>query len=121
MLQGNFPKWISPTVVIVLSTIANLASVGLKITVEKDWIVLVAQDDEDRLAKLNATFRTIDLTCLVLTPMFAGFLFDFVSTVAAAMAIGGWNVVSVFVEYYFLKKIYDTFPDLAVPKTFAPK
>ena len=104
--------------VIILSALANLASVGTKITVEKDWLVVIAGDNEDRLAKMNSIFRTIDLTCMVLSPTIAGFIFDYVSTGMASVAIGCWNIVSVFFEYYFLKKIYDDHRDLTVPKTF---
>ena len=52
-------------IVIALATLANLSSVGSKIVLEKDWIVVVAMDDPERLASMNAVFRTIDLTTLV--------------------------------------------------------
>ena len=55
-------------VVITLATLANLASVGSTIVMEKDWIVFVAMDDPERLASMNAVFRTLDLTTLVRNP-----------------------------------------------------
>ena len=51
--------------VIALATLANLASVGSTIVMEKDWIVFVAMDDPERLASMNAVFRTLDLATLV--------------------------------------------------------
>ena len=54
--------------VIALATLANLASVGSTIVMEKDWIVFVAMDDPERLASMNAVFRTLDLTTLVRNP-----------------------------------------------------
>ena len=51
-------------VVIILATLANLASVGTKIVLEKDWTVVVAMDDPEQLASMNAVFRTLDLTTL---------------------------------------------------------
>ena len=51
-------------VVIALATLANLASIGSKIVLEKDWVVVVAMNDPERLASMNAVFRTIDLTTL---------------------------------------------------------
>ena len=51
-------------VFITLATLANLASVGSKIVLEKDWTVVVAMDDPDKLASMNAVFRTLDLTTL---------------------------------------------------------
>ena len=110
------PEWIIPAIVILIAGIANLASVGSKIVVEKDWIVVVAGDDDNRLATMNAVFRTIDLTALVLSPSFAGLIFDFVSTEAAAAVIGIWNVISVAVEYTMLVLIYKEFSALALAK-----
>ena len=112
----DLPEWIIPAVVILIADIANLASVGSKIVVEKDWIVVVAGDDDNRLATMNAVFRTIDLTALVLSPSFAGLIFDFVSTEAAAAVIGIWNVISVAVEYTMLVLIYKEFSALALAK-----
>ena len=65
---------------------------------------------------MNAVFRTIDLTALVISPAIAGIIFDFINDEAAAALIGVWNVVSVFVEYYLLVLIYKEFPDLARAK-----
>ena len=107
-----------PAAVILVSNVANLASVGCKIVIERDWIVIVASGDENRLATMNSVFRTIDLTALVISPAFAGIIFDFASDEAAAATIGIWNVVSVFVEYFLLVKIYREFPDLAKAKKF---
>jgi len=59
-------------ITIIFAVIANLASVGTKIAVEKDWIIVIADKDSDRLAKMNATFRTIDLLCSLLAPLLAG-------------------------------------------------
>ena len=122
-----FPPWVSSGLVIFLSAVANLASVGCKITIEKDWIVVVSEDNEEKLATMNAVFRynidflvyilvvkdfldkillifccrTIDLTCLIVAPMIAGFIFDFASTEAAAIAIASWNIVSGMVSNSF--------------------
>jgi hypothetical protein len=46
---------------IFLSVVSNLASVGSKISIEKDWVVVIANDDKERLTKINSIFRTIDL------------------------------------------------------------
>ena len=110
-----------PGLVILISAVANLASVGCKITIEKDWIVIMADGSEERLAQMNAVFRTIDLTCLIVAPMIAGFLFDFASTQIAAATIAAWNVLSVCLEYYLILIIYRDFPALSATKTFTPK
>lgn len=43
--------------VVVVNCVAYLASVGSKIVVEKDWIVVIAGDDNNRLANINSVFR----------------------------------------------------------------
>ena len=78
--------------------------------------MVVAAGDENRLATMNAVFRTINLTTLVIAPAFAGIIFDFASNAAAAATIGVWNIVSVVVEYHLLLSIYKSFPDLAEKK-----
>ena len=67
--------------------IANLASVGSKISVEKDWVVVIAKGNKDFLAKMNSTLRTIDLLCLLVAPLLAGIVFDQVSFVIATLIV----------------------------------
>ena len=66
-----FPPWVSSGLVIFLSAVANLASVGCKITIEKDWIVVVSEDNEEKLATMNAVFRhNINFLVYLLTFLF---------------------------------------------------
>lgn len=110
---GDWTTLVVAVIIIVVADVANLASLGSKIVVEKDWIVVIAGDDQSRLAQMNAVFRTIDLTALILSPMLAGILLDFVSNAFGAIFIAGWNVISVFFEFALLILIYRENPDLA--------
>ena len=104
--ESYWPSWVptlAKVVTILLADIAQVASVGSKIILEKDWIVVVSRNDEDRLAQINAVFRTIDLTTLSIAPLTAGLIFDFISNWAAAIFIAAWNLVSVIFEYLLLK------------------
>ena len=76
------------------------------------------RDNDDRLAKVNAVFRTIDLATLSLAPLSAGLVFDFISNSAAAYFIAAWNMTSVIFEYWLLKSIYKEFPMLAHKNIF---
>ena len=49
------------TVAIIFAVITNLASVGSKIAIEKDWVVVIAKNDIEKLTSMNSIFRTIDL------------------------------------------------------------
>jgi len=42
----------------------------------------------------------------------------FASTETGALFIGGWNLVSVFVEYWLLWKVYSVVPSLQARKEF---
>lgn len=117
--QSGWAAWLPdavPIITILIATLAELASVGSKIVVEKDWIVVISRGDEDRLAQINAVFRTIDLTALSLAPMVAGLIFDLISSSAAAIFIAAWNLASVIIEYWLLASIYKEFPELAYKK-----
>ena len=100
-------------ITISIAIVSTLASMGSKIVVEKDWIVVISGGDLDRLATTNSIFRTIDLVCLTLTPTLAGFLFSYTSYFVCAAFIGVWNVVSVALEFVLLVSIYKEFPALS--------
>ena len=97
-----------------ISVVANIASHGSKIIIERDWIVVVSGGDANRLANLNSNFRSIDLSCNTLAPILAGLLFSKTTYFVAAVVIGSWNVVSVVFEYILLNGIYADYPELSI-------
>ena len=119
-MENEVSKWIVIGSVILISILANLASLGCKITIEKDWIVVMTAGDETRLASMNAVFTTINLAALVLSPMFSGLLFHLANQEVVALAIGLWNIVSIFIEYYLMISIYNDHPELAMKKELEP-
>ena len=60
--------------------------------------------------------RAIDLVTLTVAPILTGQIMTYASTSIGALFIGGWNLVSVFVEYYLLWKVYDIVPALKAKK-----
>merc|ERR1719384_681888 len=62
---------------IILASMARLTSSGVNIIIQKDWIVVIAENDTDRLAKMNSILRTIELTTYMLAPAVAGQLFTY--------------------------------------------
>ena len=75
---------------IVLYTISYLASVAARISVEKDWIVVLCEEDTARLSEVNTNVRTIDLVCNLLAPSLAGILVQRCSYFAAALILVFW-------------------------------
>ena len=53
-------------IAIILASVARLASSGVNIIIQKDWIVIIADHDNDKLAKMNSILRTIELTTYML-------------------------------------------------------
>ena len=53
---------------ILLASIARLASSGVNIIIQKDWIVVIANNNTDKLARMNSVLRTIELTTYMLAP-----------------------------------------------------
>merc|ERR1719234_2071779 len=107
------PTLIVSVVAIVLAAVARLASCGTNIIIQKDWIVVVAGGDTDRLATMNSILRTIELTTYAIAPAVAGCLFTILGFGLTGLVIAGWNVISVCLEYCLLARIYRKHPGLA--------
>jgi len=111
--EGSQPTLIVSVVAILLAAVARLASCGTNIIIQKDWIVVVAGGDTDRLATMNSILRTIELTTYAIAPAVAGCLFTILGFGLTGLVIAGWNVLSVCLEYCLLARIYRKHPGLA--------
>ncbi|TSW62333.1 Solute carrier family 40 member 1 [Bagarius yarrelli] len=100
--------------VISIANIANLASTAMSITIQRDWVVVVAGDDRSRLADMNATVRIIDQLTNILAPMLVGQIMAFGSHFMGCGFISGWNLCSMCLEYFLLWKVYQKTPALAI-------
>ena len=129
------------SLIITMGAIAQLASVASSIVVYQDWIAIISNRDDAKLAsknlinynlklitinfyfyfcklrlykELNSTCRSIDLAVNIIAPIAVGQVMYFLSHIVAAMLIAAWNVVSFFVEYLVLRDIYNENPQLAI-------
>ncbi|XP_054643085.1 solute carrier family 40 member 1 isoform X3 [Dunckerocampus dactyliophorus] len=100
--------------VISIANMANLASTATSITIQRDWVVVVAGQDSSKLADMNATVRIIDQLTNILAPMLVGQIMSFGSHFIGCGFISGWNLCSMCVEYMLLWKVYQKTPALAV-------
>ncbi|XP_063964542.1 solute carrier family 40 protein member 1-like [Lytechinus pictus] len=99
-------------IIIVLGTLASLASLAESICIQKDWVVVVAGGDKEVLAVMNANMRRIDLISNILAPIAVG------AIMTSSMLVGGifvasWNAVSMVIEYWNLWRVYRNVPELA--------
>ncbi|WDK23049.1 iron transporter [Colletotrichum graminicola] len=95
----------------VLACAEKLYSIINMVSVEKDWVVVLAKGNTEALATLNAQMRRIDLFCKLLAPLFIAVIDGF-STEIAIIVNFAMNMASVVVEYYAIAKIYDEEPEL---------
>ncbi|KAK3603585.1 hypothetical protein CHS0354_017299 [Potamilus streckersoni] len=120
LIQVQWPNesllWLCYAGIILIAISANLASMASKIAVQKDWIVEICGRDKNRLADMSATLRMIDQTTLILAPIATGQIMTFGSLGIGALFIAGWNVFSVFIEYFLLWKVYKLVPALKSKK-----
>ena len=71
--------------------------------IEKDWIVVVSRNNDDRLAQINSVFTTIDLITISIGPLMAGLVFEFGDNYAAAVFIAIFNLLTLIIQYLLLK------------------
>ncbi|KAK1993847.1 hypothetical protein LX36DRAFT_661103 [Colletotrichum falcatum] len=95
----------------VLACAEKLYSIVNTVSVEKDWVVVLAGGNTEALATLNAQMRRIDLFCKLLAPLFIALLAG-LSTEAAIAANFAVNTASAAVEYRAIAKVYDEEPAL---------
>ncbi|KAK9456778.1 Ferroporti-1 [Dipodascopsis uninucleata] len=96
----------------IFACLEKLTSIMNMVSVERDWVVVIAGSSTDDLRYLNSLMRRIDLLCKMMGPL--------VISILAGIALLGsiyfllvWNLISTIVEYYSIKRIYDIIPELA--------
>jgi len=104
--------------VIPLAVFAQLAALGDKIVIERDWVVAIART-EDELAKMNVVFQSIDLACDTMVTIFVGMMIDTTGLATTAVVLGTWNIISAFLEYNLLQIVYKKNPILTVERKAA--
>lgn len=102
--------------VILTACIAQVGTLGSKLTIEKDWILVICGQDQTLLAGMNSVLRSLDLSTEVLAPVIVGTIMSNVGNAAGGIVIASWNVGSLVVEYGLLHYLYHSSEDLQKPK-----
>lgn len=97
---------------LILACVEKLCSVMNTVAIERDWVVVIAADDEPLLQELNSQMRRIDLFCKLVAPLGVALL-DGVSTRLALLVVMVLNICSMAVEYPFIARVYNKTPALA--------
>lgn len=101
---------------IVCACVERLCATMNMVSVERDWVVVIAGKDDRFLQVLNARMRRIDLFCKLLGPLAISYLDVWFPLVFLIWILLVWNFVSVFVEYFTIEKVYQSFEELQEPK-----
>ncbi|KAK8173375.1 Ferroporti-1 [Phyllosticta citrichinensis] len=104
---------------VALACVEKLGIVGNLVAVERDWVIVIAEETGAVREDLNAVMRRIDLTSKLLAPVFVS-LVDGYSSTAAIWVVFLQNALSVVVEYFTIAQVYYRVPGLQVPKTASP-
>jgi len=118
--DANYDPIVFGSIVISLAALAELAALGDRIVIERDWVVAIARTD-DELARMNVVFQSIDLGCETVVTVFVGLLINFAGIASTAVILTCWNMVSACCEYYLLSLVYKEYPFLSGPKTEVTK
>ncbi|CEQ41462.1 SPOSA6832_03178, partial [Sporobolomyces salmonicolor] len=98
--------------VTLLSMLLNLATIGISVAVERDWVTTIAAGDGATLTKLNTYLRRIDLLSKLVAPLFVSLLTTAVSYVFAAAFLLGFALVSLCFEFIWIEIVYRRLPIL---------
>ncbi|KAK0272613.1 hypothetical protein LTS16_019962 [Friedmanniomyces endolithicus] len=99
----------------ILAAVEKLSAVINTIAIERDWVVVIAGDNEGHLRQLNSQMRRIDLFCKLAAPLVIA-LVDAASTSIAIMVAGLLTILSVPVEYFAIARVHRAIPALSEPK-----
>ena len=97
---------------ILLACVEKLATIMNTVSVERDWVVVIAQKDESALRQMNSQLRQIDLFCKLASPLVLA-LIDGLSTQVAILVTLCINTFSMVLEYALIARVYQAVPALA--------
>ena len=102
--------------VALLACVEKLCSVMNLVSVERDWIVVITEDDESARQILNARMRRIDLFCKLLGPLIIS-LINAASLKAAILITLGMSTLSLPIELFTIGTVFRLVPSLKRPST----
>ncbi|CAL4068552.1 unnamed protein product [Meganyctiphanes norvegica] len=109
---------IAEIAVILTACLAQIGTLGTRLSIEKDWIIVICGKNEKKLANMNSVLRTVDLSTEVLAPVLVGTVMTFFGLAMGGIVIASWNVGSLIAEYSLLFNLYNGNADLQAKKTF---
>ena len=91
------------TLLVACGACAGVGAAGSSLAVERRFTKALCGDDAARLAGLNARMRAVDLSCLLLAPIFAGALLQYAGLATAVLALMAYNAAAYWPERALLR------------------
>eukprot|EP01038_Epipyxis_sp_PR26KG_P010061 gene10061-13521_t len=92
---------------------ASLSLSTINQSIEKDWIVVLANNNSAWLSNTNSTLSTIDLGCSAIAPVITGLLFAFFTNRIVAIILLFSNIFVTIILFYFTNNLYDSCIELS--------
>jgi len=117
-------------VLILVGIVGDLFNIAGKLGVEKDWVVVIVDEEvsrgvtnarEDRLTELNSTLKQIDLICKIIAPLAYGAAVTLPKTPRDEVIVGtgivcAWSLLSTYPIYCAWRSVYFEYVDLQSKK-----
>ena len=97
----------------VLYSIASVSFATITQQIETDWLVVLANKDENWLRDTNAFLSQIDLGCKAAAPAVTGLMFAKFTQSNVSLLLVGFNTLVTAMLYKLLSRLYHEFPNLA--------
>jgi len=98
---------------IILSGCAlRVSTICIQIAVEKDWVIAIANGQEQYLSPLNVSLRRVDLFCNLLSPLIVSVFTTMLSYRTTAILMIAVSLLSMGFELYWIQIVYNAFPEL---------
>jgi iron-regulated transporter 1 len=105
-------KWVVVAVIIVAGMAAKVSSAMNKISIHKDWSVVLAAGDAAAQTHINAVMRRVDLVCSMVAPLLVGLLSMSVGSSRTCLFIAVWSLCSLGIETLLSSWVYRSVPQL---------
>ena len=103
--------------IIVLGICEKLSAMGNMLSMERDWVPVLASHSDDTvssydLTKLNAVMRRIDLMCKLIAPLVISAIISRTSTKVGVAAVAGMSLASWGIEAASAHRVWISNPNL---------
>ena len=86
------------------------------LAVERDWIVVLAEDDVQWLSTTNVALKQLDLAAKILGPVLSGVLLGY-SLSMGCVVVGALNLLSLLWEYMCMQQLWNLSDALRIPRS----